>query len=74
MDHEEMRMECLKMALANGAPLELAPAEAERLYNWIRGRGQSENTEIGSGSVRANVVGKDGDIAKPFKDYLKGSD
>ena len=72
MDHEEMRMECLKMALQAGHSGASATNEAERLYNWIRDRGKSENTEIGSGSARANVVGKDGDIAKPFKDYLKG--
>jgi hypothetical protein len=70
MDHEEMRMECLKMALSSGHSGGSATKEAERLYNWIRGRGQSENTEVGSGSHRANVVGKDGVIDKPpFKDY-----
>lgn len=69
MDHEVMRMECLKMALASGRTGQAATDEADRLYNWIRGR-SNERTEIGSGSARANVVGKDGDLGK-FQDYLK---
>lgn len=37
MDREELRLECLKMAVEHGAALEVAPSAAQRLFQFILG-------------------------------------
>lgn len=70
MDDELLKLECLKLALDKGMTGKEARDEAQRIYDWTKGRGQKDNTAIGSGSQRADVRGKDGEMEKPFRDYL----
>lgn len=63
MDYEEMKLECLRLAIQSGAKGTEAIALARQFYDHCRGR--NENDLVGGGKAR--VVGKDGD--HPFKDY-----
>lgn len=62
MDEWELRLKCLELAKGD-------TAMAESMYNWIRHRTDSARP---SGSSKAEVVGRDGELKKPFSDYLKG--
>ena len=66
MDDEQMKLECLKLATEQGYKGPDAIAKAGELFNFIKGRGQTDL--IGGGKAR--VVGKDGDHPfVRFKDY-----
>lgn len=73
MDDEQLRLECLKLAHGDAK-------EAERMFSFIKRRG-----EFSSGALKgyappkdeetkARVVGRDGNLEKPFKDYLRKDD
>lgn len=75
MDHNQLMLECLKMATAQEFRGDEARTEAAKMFAQITGRSledvlKNTRTEVGTGTRRANVVGKDGDLEKPFKDYL----
>lgn len=59
MDDELLKLECLKLCQGD-------VAEAQKRFDWIKGRNQGDI--VGGG--QAKVVGKDGDLG-PFKDYVK---
>lgn len=63
MDYEEMKLECLRLAIGAGATGEDVMKLADKFYNHCRGR--DGNDFVGGGKAR--VVGKDNDI--PFRDY-----
>ena len=67
MDDELLKLECLKRAQEQGLTGDAAREEAERIFNWLKGRQKTDL--IGGGKAR--VVGKDGDIDSRFKDYVK---
>ena len=60
-----MRLECLKLATAQGLKGDDAIAAADRMLKFAR---SGETNIVGQG--RAKVVGRDGDMEKPFKDYI----
>jgi hypothetical protein len=73
MRHEEIMMECLRMAGVQGFKGQEAREEAAKMYAQITGR--SYESIMGSRMQtttppKAEVVGKDGEIPK-FQDYLK---
>ncbi len=63
MDDELLKLECLKMARETGHSGADLTREAQRLFDFLKGRGQTDL--VGGGKAR--VVGKDSDI--PFSDY-----
>lgn len=65
MDHEEMKLECLRLAVEAGHKGEEAIKMADRFYAHCRGRTDPVRPES-----KARVVGRDTDLEKPFKDYL----
>lgn len=65
MDDELLKLECLKLATAQGNKDKAARDEAQRMFNQIKGRSNSDDDLVGGGKAR--VVGKDSEI--PFKDY-----
>ncbi len=60
MDDELLKLECLKLC---GGDIHMA----QKQFDWIKGRNQTDI--VGDGA--AKVVGKDGKLEPPFKDYLK---
>lgn len=66
MDDELLKLECLKRAHEDGFKGAAAREEAQRIFNWSKGR--SENAAAPS---KARVVGRDGQLEPPFDDYLK---
>lgn len=77
MDHDTLMLKCLELATMQQMAGDQARTEAAKMFAQITGRSVEEvmrntRTQIGSGNARADVVGKDGDLDKPFKDYLKG--
>jgi hypothetical protein len=74
MDDELLRLECLKRAQDQGLTGDAARSEADHIFNWLKGRTPSLPLEQGSvtiGGGKARVVGRDGDLDSPFKDYVK---
>lgn len=67
MDDEVLKLECLKCAQQQGLTGEAARTEADRIFNWLKGRYQSDR--VGAGKAR--VVGRDGTFSSPFDDYVK---
>lgn len=70
MDYEEMKLECLRLAIESGAKGSEAIDLAKKFYDHCRGRGEGALKTISDdlvGGGKARVVGKDGDV--PFKDY-----
>lgn len=70
MDHEEMRLECLKLANGN-------TDQAADMYDFIRSRGKYSGGALKGVAPedypqndKVRVVGKDGDLG-PFSDYIK---
>lgn len=75
MDHDTLMLKCLELATQQNFAGEQARNEAAKMFAQITGRSLEEvqrnaRTQVGSGSARADVVGKDGKLDKPFKDYL----
>lgn len=76
MDYEEMKLECLKVALSAGYTGDKLEVQAERLYNFCRGRGKYSEVhgdpfrEPKLENEHVTVHGKDGDLGK-FTDYVK---
>jgi hypothetical protein len=67
MDDEMLRLECLKMALEGGLSGSEARADAQRQFNWIKGRSTTESGD--KPPVKARIVGRDG--GEEFQDYIK---
>lgn len=67
MDDELLKLECLKRAQEEGLKGQAARDEAQRIFNWSKGR--SENAA--PAPSKARVVGRDGQLEPPFDDYLK---
>lgn len=63
MDDEQLKLECLKLC---DGDIEAAKNQ----YDWIKGRNQGDGIKTVP-VPQAKVVGKDGDLDGPFKDYLK---
>lgn len=64
MDDEQLKLECLRLC-GNDT------AEAQKRFDWIKGRNQGQGLQpVDPSAPKADVVGKDGDFEKPFKDYL----
>lgn len=75
MDHDTLMLKCIEQATIQGFKGQEARDEAAKMFAQITGRSLEEvqrntRTQIGSGSTRADVVGKDGKIDRPFRDYL----
>lgn len=66
MDYEEMKLECLRLAIDSGATGAEVLALAAKFFDHCRGRGEGDITVI----PRARVVGMDSNLERPFKDYL----
>jgi hypothetical protein len=67
MDDELLKLECLKVAIdKEGLKGSAATARAQEIFDWTKGRGQTDT--VGEG--QAKVVGRDGKLEKPFSDYL----
>jgi hypothetical protein len=62
MDDEQLKLECLR--LCNGDV-----KQAQERFDWIKGRNQGQGLKAET-PPKANVVGRDGEFEKPFKDYL----
>lgn len=67
MDDEVLKLECLKCAQQQGLNGDAARVEGAKIFNWLKGRDQSD--VVGGGKAR--VVGRDGTFASPFDDYVK---
>ncbi|CCB64468.1 hypothetical protein [Hyphomicrobium sp. MC1] len=65
MDYEEMKLECLRLAVGSGAKGDEAVTLATKFYEHCRGRNQ--NDLVGGGKAR--VVGKNGNVPDALKDY-----
>lgn len=70
MDYEEMKLECLRLAVEAGHKGAEAIDMARKFYDHCRGRGDGDPLIPGGLTPRARVVGRDTDFEKPFKDYL----
>lgn len=66
MDHNALMLECLKLATEQGYKGEEARHEARKMFNQITGR-----SDDAVPAPKARVVGRDGDMEPPFKDYVK---
>lgn len=79
--HEEIMIECLKMATQQGFKGEEARAEADKMFSIITGRSlkdiqgrRMQYQELPkSENAQAKVIGRDSDIDPdhPFSDYVK---
>lgn len=69
MDDELLKLECLKAAQNEGLKGKEADRRALEIFNMLKGRNQGDSAKAGS-VPQAKVVGRDGDLEKPFKDYL----
>lgn len=67
MDDEVLKLECLKCAQQQGLNGDAARVEGAKIFNWLKGRDQSDL--VGAGKAR--VVGRDGTFSSPFDDYVK---
>lgn len=64
MDYEEMKLECLRLAISAGHKGQDAIEMAAKFYDHCRGRsGKTENMHV-------TVHGKDSDLGK-FTDYVR---
>lgn len=70
MDDELLKLECLEAAQNEGLKGPEALKRAKEIFDWLKGRNQGEGLKAGP-VPQAKVVGKDGDLDGPFKDYLK---
>jgi hypothetical protein len=73
MDHELLRLECLKMAHAENLSGEAAIIRAQELFEFLR-VGRDSATEArrivaGMSNAKVKIVGVDND--QNFKDYIK---
>lgn len=68
MDYEVMRLECLKLATAQGLKGEEAIRAADLMMKFARDRPLLD--KISDSAPKARAVGRDGELEKPFKDYL----
>lgn len=65
MDDEMLMLKCLELAVSQGMKGDEARNEAKRMFNQIKGRSGDGETV-----PKARAVGRDGNLEKPFKDYL----
>jgi hypothetical protein len=63
MDDEHLKLECLKLSDGD-------IKKAQERFDWIKGRNQGQGLTGEAPAPQAKVVGRDGDLEKPFKDYL----
>ena len=65
-----MKLECLRLAVDCASDDVDVTKLAQKFYDFCRSRADGGlKVELPTGKAR--VVGKDGDIEGPFKDYLK---
>lgn len=69
MDDELLKLECLKLAHSEGLRGSAATEAAGRYFNHLKGR--SADSSPHGATPQARVVGKDGNLEPPFKDYVK---
>jgi hypothetical protein len=69
MDHEMMRLRCLELAMSEGLKGHDATRRAAELFEFLRSG--TTPTADKPPPPPARVVGRDGDLEGPFKDYLK---
>lgn len=69
MDYETMRLECLRLATQQGLKGDEAIAAAAKMMKFSQ---HGETNSVGGG--KAKVIGRDGEMEKPFKDYLQRDD
>ena len=72
MDDEELRLECLKLC-------DNDPEKAADRFDFIKRRGKYSTGALKGYAPpkeesKARVVGRDGNLEKPFKDYLRNGD
>ncbi len=65
MDHEEMKLECLRLAVQAGLKGADAMKFADDMYAFCRGRGEAPGLQ----NSKVKVVGKNNDLG-PFTDYV----
>jgi hypothetical protein len=70
MDDELLKLECVKVAQAEGQRGKDATKRAQEIFDFLKGRGQGDAIKA-QPVPQAKVVGKDGDLDGPFSDYLK---
>ncbi len=66
MDYEEMKLECLRLAVDAGHKGDDAIAMAKRFYDHCRDHNQNAPLS----NAKLTVHGRDGDLGK-FTDYVK---
>jgi len=69
MDDELLRLECLRLC-------DNDPVKAQDRFDFLKGRGKYSSGALKgvappAAESKARVVGRDGDLEKPFKDYLR---
>lgn len=76
MDHETLRLECMKLAREEGLSGKDVIARAQEIFDFLRYGADSatEARKLVAGAPIARAVGKDGEFEKPFKDYLRSED
>lgn len=73
MDHDEMRLECIRMAMDAGAKGDAIIEMAELFFSYALQRGKFSGMKyerVPNNPPKAKVVGRDTKFEKPFKDYL----
>jgi hypothetical protein len=70
MDDELLKLECLKVVHSDGLRGKEAVDLAQKYFDFLKGRGQGDAIKA-QPVPQAKVVGKDGDLEGPFKDYLR---
>jgi hypothetical protein len=70
MDDELLKLECLKVALSEGLKGSEAIKRTKEIFDFLKDRNQGGQLKAGP-VPQAKVVGKDGDLEGPFKDYLR---
>jgi hypothetical protein len=70
MDDELLKLECVKVAQAEGLKGSDLTKRAKEIFDFLKGRNQGDALKA-QPVPQAKVVGKDGDLDDKFKDYLK---
>lgn len=67
MDEWDLKLRAFDAAHAEGLKGPDATKRAQEIYDWVRGRDEQSST-VGGG--KAEVVGRDGMLKRPYGDYL----
>lgn len=76
MDDEQLKLKCLELAFHHSYNREDARNEAQRIFDWLKGRGENVPSDVqqalqGAPAPKARIVGTEGHLEPPFDDYVK---